>query len=206
MTQLDFLRTTFPDRYTKLVEVGSGDGKLLDLLSQQGEMEIVGSDLPGHRLTQAAADYPHLKFQEADLIAMAKEHARPNTIFLAMNVLGNITEDDLVIFFRILQKRGAALVFSARDLALDTDMLYLDKGMAFAYNYKEIARRTNMVFFASLHRYQESGNQQGGIVATLVRQQQLKGSRVAVLEGRKLKKPATLRVRIHRLLRKYSLR
>ncbi len=199
VAQMQFLRETFPGRYTHLVEIGSGDGRMLDFLSRTEDLDMIGSDLAGHRLTRAMSDYPHLEFHEADLISMARQFARPHTIFFAMNVLGNIIEDDLEVFLRILHRRGSALVFSARDLSLDTDMLYLDKGMAFAYNYKALMRRTNMTFFASLHRYRESGNQQGGLVATVVKKRQMKGSRVAELHGRRLKKPLTLRVWLYRL-------
>lgn len=206
LSQVELLRSTYPGRYTRLVEVGSGDGKMLKLLSEQDGLEVIGSDLAGERLEQAKKDHPNLTLEEADLIKMARAYANPSTIFFAMNVLGNITERDLVIFLKVLERRGCALVFSARDLALDTEMLYLDRGMAFAYNYKELARRTKMTFFASLHRYRESGNQQGGLVATMIRRKQLEGSRVAEFDGKRIKRPLTPRVRLYRLARRLKLR
>lgn len=178
LLQLEILKDTFHTRYQNLVEIGCGDGKLLSLMrSMQPDLEMIGSDLPGPRLAAAQNDYPELNIIEGDAVAMAHAHARHNTIFVAMNVLGNLVEEDLLAFLTLIEQRGAALIFSARELALDTNIAVLDKKVAFAYNYRNLAADLGLTFFSSVHRYYEMGTQQGGIVGTLVREKQLKSFR-----------------------------
>lgn len=184
LAQIDHLMKLFRGRYVSLVEVGCGDGKMLDLIHRSGRFEnVIGSDLAGHRLDEARKTFPHLQLLDADLLQMAQKYAKHTTVFLAMNVLGNIVQDELMAFLAKLEMRSTALVFSARDVPLDSKVDVVDKGMGFAYNYRELARQSGLTFVSSLHRYREDGRYQGGIIATLVREKQMNKFRRKINDG-----------------------
>ena len=169
VNQIASVRTLFPKRHTRLVEIGAGDGKLLNLLAKGGRFErYVGSDIANPRLDQARVDFPHLELIEADLVKIGELFMDDRTHFVAMNVLGNIVEDELEHFFQKLSKSTSVLTFSARDVSPDYAGRAIEMGVGYAYNFRRLIVENDLAFLSSRHGYDHNWLGRGGIIATVI--------------------------------------
>lgn len=95
--QIEELLTLRPVR--RIVEVGSGSGLYLAYLQKRLSLPVIGSDIPSPRLDRARAEVPDIEFHAADANEMARRYADETTLMLSMNVLGNLSPDEVADYF-----------------------------------------------------------------------------------------------------------
>lgn len=120
----------------RIVEVGSGSGRYLAYLKGLTGMEVLGSDIGSPRLRAARDEHPEIEFMEADAGQMVGRYARDDTVFLAMNVLGNLDPTEVQMFFDGVT---SAVVFCARGL-LEGDAAPRESGIGWDHNYNDLLK------------------------------------------------------------------
>lgn len=121
--------------HDRIVEVGSGSGAYLEHLNRLTGVPVVGSDIMSPRLIRARQEHPHIAFEEADAVTMAAKQG-PRTLIVAMNVLGNLSQEDVAAFFAAI-KPGQALTFCARGVMPDAEPAQRKNG-TWDHNYKPL--------------------------------------------------------------------
>lgn len=150
----DQLRENIGDEhaYTRLVEIGTGNGDVLMYLSEKfPEMqEFYGIDLSPK---QTAANSKRLtrlpvKFVAADGFDWVEENGAPNTIYVtSRGVLEYFTQERLLAFFQMIMRQGPAIFVAiepndlAIDYAKDFDSRPYGNERSFSHNYKKVFER-----------------------------------------------------------------
>ena len=169
-SQLRHLLVDFPGRFERLVEIGSGDGRYLDYLNcERLPLAILGSDIESPRLAWARRQFPHIPFEAGDIIQIAGRHARPGTVFLAIDVLGNIVPSDLGTFLSSIARCSCAVVFCAGVLPLEsTEEFILRPGLGYNHNFGLLIRRHDLKFLRYLMRYTTNAEGRATLTATVI--------------------------------------
>jgi SAM-dependent methyltransferase len=119
----------------RIVEVGSGSGRYLAYLAHTTGLPVIGSDIGSPRLQMAREEHPHIHFEEADAGEMARRYNSPGTLFLAMNVLGNLDPTELLMFVDGV----SMLTFCARG-RLTGDSQPRENGVGWDHNYTDLLK------------------------------------------------------------------
>lgn len=160
--------------YSRVVEVGCGDGKYLEYLSRKliQVPEWIATDIPGPRIERAITELSSLNVQAMDLIECQMRYNTAGTLFVAANVFGNIVPDDMTAFFDRLNVKGTALAFAAGGLPIeaDSDFELRPSGITFDHNIFRLIKRSglsNLEYEVSLSagRTRRAGYWVSGVVA-----------------------------------------
>ena len=154
----------------KIIEIGSGDGRYLNYLQKTLGMgsNLLGSDLMGPRLIEAKKKFTHLTFEEGDAIEILRRHGSENTVFIAANVLGNLTLQELNMLLTLLKKTNASLCFSARGLSKSAKQQSKPrKRFAFDHNYYLLIERHGLKCHRCFFEQNLSNNETGTYILTV---------------------------------------
>ena len=137
----------------RLVEIGSGDGKVLEWFSRRLPhfAELHGIDLNGveiEKCRQIHRGNRLLHFHENDLIQWHRESSRPHTVLLSNGgVLEYLLEDELAEFFADFRARSSPCVIALSEsigrnhnLASDLQSHPYGVELAFSHNYPRLLR------------------------------------------------------------------
>jgi SAM-dependent methyltransferase len=110
----------------RVCELGCGDGQWLNYLSEHwtGPTEFLGLDLAEQQIRLNQRRYPHLSFECTDLTSWVRDHAMPDTIFVAQGgVLEYLSQQSLSdVFEKIVRRAPNSLLFFIEPLADDFDL------------------------------------------------------------------------------------
>ncbi|WP_122464625.1 class I SAM-dependent methyltransferase [Brevundimonas lutea] len=131
---------------TRIVEIGCGNGDFAAHLSAQyPAIPLVASDLEGPRLERARAEHSGLSFESGDALAMLERHQEPGVLFVAMNVFGNLSPDEIDALFTGFSAPGAALTFLAGGLPPDRPERSAERRVGWNHNFVDLLRRSRLV-------------------------------------------------------------
>lgn len=150
----DQLREKLGDEheYTRLVEIGTGNGDVLMYLSEKfPEMkEFYGIDLSAK---QTAVNNKRLtrlpvKFVAADGFEWVEQNGTPNTIYVtSRGVLEYFTQERLLAFFQMIMRQEPSMFVAIEpndldiDYAKDFDSRPYGNERSFSHNYKRVFER-----------------------------------------------------------------
>lgn len=142
----------FGNGEVRLVELGSGDGRVLQYLRERlsGVDAFVGIDLNENQILECREKYrdePKLSFENHDVSEWLSEHpARQTVLFTNGGVLEYFTRAQLLELFSLLQANGPCVVAITETLAVDHDLendletFPYGHEYAFSHNYAAILR------------------------------------------------------------------
>ena len=189
-----FLLDSFPDRFERIVEVGCGDGQFARILERNfPELTLVATDIEGERIEKAKADYPDLDVRTMDLRQSLDAFLDSRTIFMAMNVLGNIVPEEIEETLKRIANEKAALVFSAATMPVHMDYKWFGKGLAYLYNYHYYAKTCGLQFISYRSNFRENKWQKAGIVGVLLASEDAKSIQEIGFKGERIDKAPTRR-------------
>jgi hypothetical protein len=139
----------------RLVEVGSGDGRVLEWLSQNldGVAEFHGVDLNAREIAKCAETHRHsdrLHFHAGDLLDCLRAHPAPRTILVTNGgVLEYVLRDELLAIFAEFRELCSPCIVAitesvGTDHDLDREPQSYPYGheLAFSHNYPAILRES----------------------------------------------------------------
>ena len=134
--------------FDRLIEIGCGDGRYLNYLALRFSSRwkfLLGTDISCPRLNQARERFPDLRFEDGQLLDIQDRHQSDGTIFLAVNVLGNIVPSDLDLFLARLAENRTALVMMSRGLDASLPDFYQPRPkIGYNHNFLRLLERHNL--------------------------------------------------------------
>jgi len=142
----------FEDGEVRLVELGSGDGQVLQYLGEKlsGVGTFIGIDLNENQVIECREKYrdePKLRFENYDVSEWLREHPSKRTVFFTNGgVLEYFTRAQLLDLFGLLHASGPCVVAITETLAVDHDLesesetFPYGHELAFSHNYPAILR------------------------------------------------------------------
>lgn len=147
------LLPTLGEGGARLVEVGSGDGRVLEWLSQnlQGITEFHGVDLNAREIAkcqEAHRESEKLHFHAGDLLEWLRSHPTPRTLLVTNGgVLEYILREELIaIFTEFRELCGPCVVAITESIGTDHDLDHETRSfpygheLAFSHNYPALLR------------------------------------------------------------------
>ncbi|MDN3492160.1 class I SAM-dependent methyltransferase [Winogradskyella bathintestinalis] len=144
-----------PQEFKTLVEIGTGNGKVLEYLSSEFSKidRFVGIDLSPSQMKKNSEDYkmnPKLEFVAADGFDWVKEHGQSHTIFVtSRGVLEYFTEERLQAFLNEVSNLGKTMFVAIEPNAIGHNVVTHPESQpygherSFSHNYAKLFKYAN---------------------------------------------------------------
>lgn len=142
--------------FSRMVEIGCGDGQVLRYCSQQlpGNLSYVGLDINASAITRAKQRYgddSRISFVHADAMSWLEDHPQPGTIILTNGgVLEYFSQASVAHLFSELARSTPCAVVLVEplsldhDLAMQNDSVVFGREHTFSHNYPKLLSETGI--------------------------------------------------------------